>query len=178
MLLMKGFLLILGMIVAAIALSGCTESPGGTAFTTPTIDQATRNQDLAFSLALNDSTSKIVPLYHQFSGDIAISNWTGVVSSGTALQAETEQQYFEMSQFAVSQQVHEIQANYLRSLQEMNQAADSGLKAASAITGRNTTLAGEYRNQAVVHLESAESYLNASIGAMNGYTNESRNRES
>jgi hypothetical protein len=166
---MKGFFLILATIILVVSLSGCTEVLPSQAPVTPTPDLATREQDRAFSEAWNGSISTIIPLRDQFSGDLEKQDWTAVASSAADLMSATEQQYYEMSRYAVSPEVHEIQANYLRSLQELNQAAEEGSKAIVAATGNNPTAASEHSGRAESHLRIAESSLGLATEAMNRY---------
>jgi hypothetical protein len=164
---MKGFFHILAVIILVVSLSGCMEVLPGEAPVTPTPDLATREQDNAFREAWNGSISTINPLKDQFSRDLKNQDWTAVAASAADLTAATEKQYYEMSRYAVSPEVHEIQANYLRSLQELNQAAEEGSKAVVTATGDNPTAAFEHSGRAESHLRSAESSLGLATEAMN-----------
>jgi hypothetical protein len=166
---MKGFFLIIGIVILAITLSGCTEVLPGQAPETPTPDQATREQDIAFAEAWNGSLSMIIPLRDRFSYDLEAQNWTAVAASAADLSAGTEQEYAAMSRFSVSLEVHGIQADYLRALQDLNLAAEEGSKAVGAATGNNASLAAEHSGRAESYLRSAGSYLDLATKAMDMY---------
>jgi uncharacterized protein YceK len=171
---MKGFYLILAAIILVISLSGCTEVLPGQSPENTTPDQATREQDLAFEQAWNSSLSMIMPLRDQFSRDLEAQDWSAVASSAADLMAGTEQQYASISRFSVSPEVHGIQANYLRALQELNQAAEDGSKAVVAATGNNPDLTVKHSGSAGSHLRSAGTYLDLATGAMDRYRIENR----
>jgi len=166
---MKGSFFIIVTIILAVSLSGCTGILPGQSPESPTPDQATREQDVAFREAWNGSLSTIIPLRDQFSRDLEKQDWTAVAASAPELMAGTEQQYYDMSRFSVSPGVHGIQANYLRSLQELNQAAEEGSKAVVAATGNNPELAVDHTGRAESHLRSAGSSLDLAKAAMDTY---------
>jgi hypothetical protein len=170
---MKGFLLIIAAIILVVSLSGCTEVLPGQSPGTATPDLATREQDNAFREAWNGSISTISPLKDQFSRDLGNQDWTATAASAADLMAATEQQYYEISRYAVSPEVHEIQVNYLRALQELNQAAEEGLQAVVAATGKSPEIAVEHSGRAESHLRSAESSLGLATVAMDRYVKKS-----
>lgn len=163
---MKGSLFLISIVILAICFSGCTDAPAGSSSAVPTPDQATREQDIAFAEALNGSLSTIIPLRDQFSRDLREQDWTAVAASAADLGAVTEQEYAAMSRFSVSPEVHGIQADYLRALQELNQAAEEGSKAVVAATGGNPGLAAEHSGRAESYLRSGGSYLDLATDAM------------
>ena len=166
---MKGFFLILAVISLIVSLSGCTEVLPGQAPVTPTTDLATREQDQAFTEAWNGSISTIGPLKDRFSRDLEKKDWTAVAASAAELMTATEQQYYAMSRYAVSPELHEIQADYLLYLQEVNQAAEEGSQAVVAVTGNNPEIAIEYSEKAETLIRSAESSLDLATEAMDSY---------
>jgi hypothetical protein len=169
---MKGFFLILTIVILVVSLSGCTEVLPDQPPVTPTPDEATREQDSAFREAWNGSLSTIGPLKDQFSRDLEKQDWTAVTSSAADLMTATEQQYYEMSRYAVSPELHEIQADYLRYLQELNQAALEGSQAVVAATGNDSAVASEHSGRAESHLQSAGSYLDRAVKGLDSYVKE------
>jgi hypothetical protein len=170
---MKRFLFILTALLLALFISGCTEVLPGQSPVSPTPDQTSREQDLAFREAWNGSVSTIIPLRDQFSRDLEKLDWAAVGASAADLMTATEQQYYEMSRYTVSPEVHGIQADYLRALQELNQAAEEGSKAVMAATGNNQGLAVEHSGRAETYLRNAESSLNLAAEAMDRYMRKS-----
>ena len=166
---MKGFFLSLTIVILVVSFSGCTEVLPGESPVIPTPDEATREQDNAFREAWNGSLSTIGPLKDQFSRDLVKKDWTAVTSSAADLMTATEQQYYEMSRYAVSPELHEIQADYLRYLQEVNQAAEEGSQAVVAATGNNPEIANEHSGKAETLIRSAESSLDLATEAMDSY---------
>jgi hypothetical protein len=166
---MKGFFLALVAVVLTVSLSGCTDVLPSQSPVTATPDLAAREQDAAFREAWNGSLPMIIPLRDRFSRDLAAQDWPAVAVSSADLMAATEQQYYEMSRFSVSPEVHGIQADYLRALQELNQAAEEGSKAVMAATGNNQELAAGHAGRAESHLLSAEASLNLATAAMDRY---------
>jgi len=166
---MKGFFLILGIVILAVSLSGCTGVLPGSSPVTPTPDLVTMEQDRAFREAWNGSISTISPLKDQFSRDLEKKDWPAVASSAAELMTTTEKQYYEMSRYAVSPELHEIQADYLRYLQELNQAAEEGSQAVVAVTGNNPEIAIEHSIRAETLIRSAESSLDLATEAMDRY---------
>src|SRR5512143_3902769 len=98
---MKGFISILTIVILVVSLSGCTEVLPDQLPVTPTPDEATREQDSAFREAWNGSLSTIGPLKDQFSRDLEKQDWMAVTSPAADLMTATEQQYYEMSRYAV-----------------------------------------------------------------------------
>ncbi|NTV00001.1 MAG: hypothetical protein HGA55_02620, partial [Methanoregulaceae archaeon] len=122
----------------------------------------------------SESISTISPLKDQFSRDLGNQDWAAVAASAEDLMTATEMQYSEMSRYAVSQEVHKIQATYLRALQELNQAAEEGSQAVVAATGNNPEIAIEHSDRAESHLRAAESSLGLATQAMDRYGKKSQ----